>query len=198
LKQSLNRFLWCGKDTRAKAKVAWDKVCVLKKEARLAIKKLDIWNQVSMLHHIWALFARFGSLWVAWVENNLFKGRTFWQVKSPFPKIVLGVGENCYSLEVQQNNFLASKLEMVGRFFLWYDVWHLEGCLFDKYGYRTIYDAGSSIGHKVSYIIRDGAWYWPSARSDFLVQIQSRLLEDSIGRDDIPVWRSSTGKYSCA
>jgi DNA polymerase III psi subunit len=30
LEHKLNRFLWCGKDDKAKAKVAWDKVCVPK------------------------------------------------------------------------------------------------------------------------------------------------------------------------
>lgn len=32
IEQKLNRFLSCGKDTKAKAKVAWDKVCVPKKK----------------------------------------------------------------------------------------------------------------------------------------------------------------------
>jgi hypothetical protein len=28
IEQKLNRFLWCGNDTKAKAKVSWDNVCV--------------------------------------------------------------------------------------------------------------------------------------------------------------------------
>lgn len=151
LEQKLNRFLWCGKDARAKAKVAWDKVCVPKKEGGLGIKKLDIWNQASMLHHVWTLFARSGSLWVAWIENNLLKGRSFWQVSIP---------QNCsYSwrkllkLRGIAKQFLSFKVGDGQKIFLWYDVWHPEGCLFDRYGYRMIYDAGSAIGPKVSSII---------------------------------------------
>jgi hypothetical protein len=155
LEQKLNRFLWCGKDTRAKAKVAWDKVCVPKKEGGLGIKKLDIWNQASMLHHVWTLFARSGSLWVAWIENNLLKWRSFWQVSIP---------QNCswswrklLKLRSIAKQFLSFKVGDGRKIFLWYDVWHPEGCLFDKYGYRMIYDAGSAIGPKVSSIIKEGA-----------------------------------------
>ncbi|XP_062167084.1 uncharacterized protein LOC133873388 [Alnus glutinosa] len=66
IEQKLNRFLWSGKDSRANAKVAWDKICTPKKEGGL------------------------------------------------------------------------------------------DGCLFDKFGYRVIYDAGRNIGPRVSSIIRDG------------------------------------------
>jgi len=154
--------------------VAWDKVCVPKKEGGLGIKKLDIWNQASMLHHVWTLFARSGSLWVAWIENNLLKGRSFWQVSIP---------HNCswswrklLKLRSIAKQFLSFKVGDGRKIFLWYDVWHPEGCLFDKYGYRMIYDAGSAIGPKVSSIIQEGAWYWPSARSDSLVHVNWKVL----------------------
>jgi hypothetical protein len=74
LEQKLNRFLWNGKDENAKAKVAWEQVCVPKKEGGLGLKRLDVWNQAVMLKHIWNLFAQVGSLWVAWVEKNWLKG----------------------------------------------------------------------------------------------------------------------------
>jgi hypothetical protein len=48
LEQKLNRFLWCGNDSKAKAKVAWDKLCVPKREGGLGIKRLEVWNQASM------------------------------------------------------------------------------------------------------------------------------------------------------
>lgn len=80
------------------------------------------------------------------------------------------------------------------RFFLWYDTWHPAGCLFDKYGYRVIYDAGRKIGPRVSSIIREGNWFWPSARSDQLVQIQSRLHEISIGGEDLMIWKFSSAQ----
>jgi hypothetical protein len=75
---------------------------------------------------------------------------------------------------------------------LWYDVWHPDGYLFDEYGYQILYDADRSIGPWVSSIIREGEWFWPRARFDQLVQIQSRLFEVSIGEEDLSVWK---GKY---
>jgi hypothetical protein len=52
LEQKLNRFLWCGSDVKAKAKVSWEKICVPKKEGGLGIKRLEVWNKASMMIHI--------------------------------------------------------------------------------------------------------------------------------------------------
>jgi hypothetical protein len=49
----------------------------------LGIKKLEEWNQAAMMRHTWCLFAKVGSLWVAWVKENLLKGKSFWQVSIP-------------------------------------------------------------------------------------------------------------------
>jgi hypothetical protein len=54
----------------------------------------------------------------------------------------------------------------------------------EKYGYRAMYDAGSHVDARVSSIIRNGEWYWPAARSDDIVQIQSRLPKIPIGETD--------------
>jgi hypothetical protein len=52
IEQKINKFLWNGKDTNAKAKVAWDKVCLPKSEGGLGLRKLDVWNCAAMLNHI--------------------------------------------------------------------------------------------------------------------------------------------------
>jgi hypothetical protein len=54
------------------------------KEGGLGIKNIEVWNQASILNHIWNLFAKAGSLWVAWVNINWLKGRSVWQI--PIPK----------------------------------------------------------------------------------------------------------------
>jgi hypothetical protein len=84
IEQKMNRFLWSGKDTNAKAKVAWDKVYFPKSEGGLGLRKLYVWNCAAMLNHIWNLFSQAGSLWVAWVKQNWLKGRSFWHI--PLPK----------------------------------------------------------------------------------------------------------------
>jgi hypothetical protein len=65
IEQKLNRFLWSGNDSKAKAKVSWDNICFPKKEGGLEIKHLEVWNRAAMLNHIWSLFTRACSLWVA-------------------------------------------------------------------------------------------------------------------------------------
>lgn len=82
--------------------------------------------------------------------------------------------------------------------YIWYDQWHPDGRLLDKYSYRAMYDARSNVGARVSSIIRDGDWFWPAARSNNIVQIQSRLPEVQISEADLPIWNSKNGIYSCA
>lgn len=54
---------------------------------------------------------------------------------------------------------------------LWMDAWHPDGVLFDKYGFRVVYDACSNIEAKLSSVINDGDWNWFPARCDDLVSI---------------------------
>jgi hypothetical protein len=77
LEQKFNRFLWSGSDVKTKAKVSWENLC-FSKEGGLGIKRVVVWNQSSMLNHIWSLFTKAGSLWVAWIEANWLKGRSLW------------------------------------------------------------------------------------------------------------------------
>lgn len=47
------------------------------------MKKLEDWNRAANVRHIWTLFTKSGSLWVAWVNLNLIKGRCVWLLKVP-------------------------------------------------------------------------------------------------------------------
>jgi hypothetical protein len=49
----------------AKAIVAWNDICFPKKEDGLGLKRIGVWNKTYMLRHIWSLFVRSSSLWVA-------------------------------------------------------------------------------------------------------------------------------------
>ena len=79
LEQNLNHYLWSGNDNiKAKAKVAWNQICVPNREGGLGLKRVNDWNKASMLRHTWNLFARACSFWVAWVKMYLLRGR--WEV----------------------------------------------------------------------------------------------------------------------
>jgi hypothetical protein len=84
IEQILNGFLWNEKiDGIARAKVAWEDVCLPKAEGGLGLRRLEEWNIAAVIRHIWALFAKSGSIWVAWMKRNLLKGRCFWSLKIP-------------------------------------------------------------------------------------------------------------------
>jgi len=76
--------LWNGNELNStKAKVALNTLCVQKDEGGLGLRKFVDWNKAAILRRMWALFARAGSLWVAWVNAELIKGRNFWLLKNP-------------------------------------------------------------------------------------------------------------------
>jgi hypothetical protein len=123
IEQKFNRFLWNGKDIEAaKAKVAWNDICFPKKEGGLGLKRIEVWNKTSMLRHIWSLFARSGSLWVAWIKEIFLKKISFWSVSIP---------QNCCWCwrKILKLRDIAKKLLRfeVGdgkNIHLWMDFWH--------------------------------------------------------------------------
>jgi hypothetical protein len=161
IEQKFNKFLWNGKDEKAKAKVAWETICMPKKEGGLGIKRLATWNQVSMLNHIWNFFSRSGSLWVACCKENWLKGKSFWQVS--IPQHCSWSWKKILQLRVLAKNFIKFQVGDGHNIFVWYDNWHPLGCLYDKFGYRLLHDAGHFVGPKLSSIIRGGSWFWLNA-----------------------------------
>jgi hypothetical protein len=158
LEQKFNRFLWSGSDVQAKAKVSWERLCVPKKEGGLGIRRLDLWNQVSMLNHIWNLFAKAGSLWVAWIESNWLKGKSLWQL--PIPKTCSWSWKKLLQLRDVAKTFIRFQVGDGRKIFLWHDHWHPAGYLCDQFGFRVIYDSGFHTNVKLSSIILNGDWFW--------------------------------------
>jgi hypothetical protein len=197
LEQKMNRFLWGNQDSRARARVSWENVYVPRKEGGLGLKRLETWNKAAMLNHIWNLFVQAGSLWVAWVEVNWLKGRSFWQVAIPNP--CPWSWRKLLNLRDLAKQFIRFRIGDGNKAFLWYDHWHPDGCLIDKYGPRVMFDAASQKEAKVSSIMKHGDWFWAGARSESVAAIQMKLFEVSIeGGPDVPFWNSKRGSYNCA
>jgi hypothetical protein len=79
---------------------------------------------------------------------------------------------------------------------LWLDNWHPSGILLEKYGFRVVYDAQSNKEARLSSVLVNGSWCWRPARSDALVDIQSRLPEIVFSVSDKPIWTASKkGSY---
>jgi hypothetical protein len=198
LTQKFSRFLWGGSDSHpAHAKVAWVELCVPKREGGLGLKMLEDWNKASMLRHIWNLFVKSGSLWVAWINAYVLKGRSFWGVK--IPQSCSWSWRKLLKLREVAKTFIRFKVGAGDNIFIWHDLWHPDGILIEKYGFRPIYDAGSHTNAKLSSFICNNQWNWPPARSDALVCIQSQLPLVPLGESDQVLWNfSKTGTYHCS
>lgn len=76
-------------------------------------------------------------------------------------------------------NFLKFQVGDRSDIYLWIESWHPDGILFDKYGFRFIYDAGRKLDAKLklSSVIRGRDWHWLPARSVSMVAISSCKIE---------------------
>jgi hypothetical protein len=84
IEQKFNRFLWNGKDEgAAKAKLASNSLCFPKREGGLGLKKIEEWNHASIMRHIWNIFTKAGSIWVAWIKEYILRGKSFGKIGIP-------------------------------------------------------------------------------------------------------------------
>lgn len=74
-------FLWKNSTSSASgARVSWDSICKPKAEGGLGLRKLEEFELVFRLKRVWLFFYGSGSLWVPWLSNNRFGGRSLWLV----------------------------------------------------------------------------------------------------------------------
>lgn len=84
IEKILRQFIWTSLELgRGGAKVAWEDVCLPKKEGGLGIKRLKDCNKSAMLKHIWLLFSDKEALWCKWVHCTFLKDRNFWVARKP-------------------------------------------------------------------------------------------------------------------
>jgi hypothetical protein len=103
-------------EIRLRQKLHEKRFVLLKKEGGLGLKCLEVWNMYSILRHIWNLFAQSSSIWVAWVQIYLLRGRSFWNIS--IPKIALGVwGSSCICVVLLE--VFSSLKWVMGRTFIW-------------------------------------------------------------------------------
>ena len=74
-------FFWFGKDKQAKgARVSWHYLCHPKFEGGLGLKDSISWNKACIMQNLWSIIIKAGSLWIAWINAYVLKGRSIWQV----------------------------------------------------------------------------------------------------------------------
>ena len=80
---------------------------------------------------LWVLLVKSGSLWVAWVEAYILKGKSLWEIDA-------GVGRSwCLRAILRKRDYLKEHVRMeVGdgrRCRVWMDPWLQGGAIFHQY-----------------------------------------------------------------
>ncbi|KAL4018288.1 hypothetical protein IC575_021879 [Cucumis melo] len=185
----LRSYLWRGKEEgRGGIKVAWVDVCLPFEEGGLGIRDGPSWNIASTLKILWLMLTNSGSLWVAWVEAYILKGRSLWDVDSR-------VGKSwCLRAILRKREKLKHLVRMkVGNgnsFRVWLDPWLPEGAILEQVGERVMYDAASRRKARLSdFIDPDGEWLWPRVSLE-LIDLWERVQEVSpcLSVSDSWVW----------
>ena len=84
IEQIFSSFLWSGKMGSARhAKSRWESMCLQKEEGGLGLRRVKDLNDANVMKHIWNLFYRKGSLWVAWVLRLYLRQGSLWCAKVP-------------------------------------------------------------------------------------------------------------------
>ncbi|GJW47654.1 hypothetical protein Tco_0079300 [Tanacetum coccineum] len=193
IEQIMRGFLWCqGGLSRGKAKVAWEVVCLPKKEGGLGIRRLDHFNKALMVSHIWKLLSLKESLWVKWIHVYKLRNRSFWEI--PYRGKMSWSWRNILKLRPLIREFIWSVIGNGSNTSMWFDKWCINSPLCNNISARDIARAGFSLASKVRDCIQGGLWSWPDewmVKYPFLNSIPVPVLNDS--KSDVLEWRNRDG-----
>ena len=193
IEQIFSNFLWSGKlGNASRAKIRWESVCHF-----TGLRRVKDSNDASVMKHIWNLFYRKDSLWVAWVQRIYLKQGSLWCAK--IPSMCSWSWRKILQLRDRIRPFIRHKVCNGVGTFLWHDFWNQLGPLFPRFGDRIIYDSAIHRNAHVAEVIGGGRWNWPIANSADLIAIKNSCghypLDDS--REDTISWSlTSSGVFT--
>ncbi|CAH2036045.1 unnamed protein product, partial [Thlaspi arvense] len=194
-------FLWKNTThSAAGARVAWEEICKPKSEGGLGIRLLADFEKVFRLKQTWNLFANSGSLWVAWVNRNIFNRKSYW-VTGDSPRFSRAI--RCM---LQQKHILSTFLKCEVKdgssVSFWWDSWTDLGPLIHYIGVSGPVSLRLRIDAKVVDATRVGSWNMANARSNEIQNLQILLTTisppEAAKGQDIYRWRNPAGTYSPA
>ncbi|GJV05506.1 putative RNA-directed DNA polymerase, eukaryota, reverse transcriptase zinc-binding domain protein [Tanacetum coccineum] len=152
------KFPCQGEMRKGKAKVAWEAVCLPKKEGGLGIYHLEAFNKALITSHIWSLLNNKESLWVKWIHTYKLIERSFWDIPLR-GKMSWGWRK---ILQVRQivHPFIGYRLGDSSTTSTWFNSWCSLGPLAELISNRDIYGAGFWQATKVNEVIDSGLWRW--------------------------------------
>ena len=163
-------------------------MCLPKEEGGLGLRRVKDLNDTNVMKHVWNLFYKKDSLWVAWVQRFYLRQGSLWNAKVP---------TNCswswrkiLQLRERIRPLIKHKVGDGAATFLWHDSWNPVGPLLPFYGERILYDSAIHSNARVAEVIDEGGWNWPIANSGDLIAIKNSCANYHIDvtREDIISW----------
>ena len=192
IEQIFNGFLWSGKKGNARrAKVGWKSLCLPKDEGGLGLRHVKDWNDATIMKHIWNLFYRKDSIWVAWVSEVLLRRTSIWIAKTPsrcswsWRKIL--------QLRDKVRPFIKHQVFNGVGTFLWHDFWNPLGPILPHFEERILYDSAIHKNARVAEVIDGTKWNWPVTVSADLIALKNNCAGYILDphREDVISWTQS-------
>nr|GFA82575.1 hypothetical protein [Tanacetum cinerariifolium] len=196
IEQIMRSFLWShGSLSRGKAKIAWEVVCLPKKEGGLGVRRLDHFNKALMVSHIWKLLSLKESLWVKWIHIYKLRNRSFLDI--PYRGKMSWGWRKLLKLRPIIREFICFDIGDGSKASMWFDMWCSASPLCNVISFHDIARASFSLDAMVHDCIHEGGWNWPS---DWLVKYPSlnsiSILVLNIDKNDVLELRNKDGTYS--
>ena len=163
-------------------------MCLPKEKGGLGLKRVKDLNDSNVMKHIWNLFYKKDSLWVAWVRRFYLRQGSLWNAK--VPTSCSWSWRKILQLRERIRPLIKHKVGDGAATFLWHDFWNPVGPLLPYVGERILYDSAIHCNARVAEVIDERGWNWPIAISGDLIAIKNSCANCHIdaSREDIISW----------